>query len=70
VTDPSGQQTQFGYNNDGGLSSLTDARSNITQWTYDVQGRLTRKTYADTSTVTYAFETTTSRLKSITDALS
>jgi RHS repeat-associated protein len=35
-----------------------------------VQGRLTSKQYADTSTVTYAYETTTSRLKSVTDALS
>jgi YD repeat-containing protein len=35
----------------------------------DRQGRLTTKTYADTSTVTYAYETTTSRLKSVTDAL-
>jgi YD repeat-containing protein len=34
-----------------------------------VQGRLTSKQYPDTSTVTYAYETTTSRLKSVTDAL-
>ncbi len=35
----------------------------------DRQGRLTTKTYANASTVTYAYETTTSRLKSVTDAL-
>jgi len=34
------------------------------------QGRLTTKTYADTSTVSYAYENTTSRLKTVTDALS
>jgi hypothetical protein len=34
-----------------------------------VQGRLSGKQYPDTSTVTYAYETTTRRLKSITDAL-
>jgi YD repeat-containing protein len=35
-----------------------------------VQGRLTGKQYPDTSTVSYAYETTISRLKSVTDALS
>jgi RHS repeat-associated protein len=35
-----------------------------------VQGRLTSKQYPDTSTVAYTYETTTSRLKSVTDALS
>jgi YD repeat-containing protein len=35
-----------------------------------VQGRLTGKQYPDTSIVTYTYETTTSRLKSVTDALS
>ena len=34
-----------------------------------MQGRLTGKQYPDTSTVTYTYETTTSRLKSIKDAL-
>jgi len=34
-----------------------------------VEGRLVTKTYADSSTVTYAYENTTSRLKSVTDAL-
>ena len=55
---------------DGRLTSLTDPKSNVTSWTYDVQGRLTGKQYPDTSTVTYAYETMISRLKSVTDALS
>jgi len=42
----------------------------VTQWTYDIEGRLSGKQYPDTSTVTYTYETTTSRLKSVTDALS
>src|SRR3954470_22757130 len=42
---------------------------NATQWAYDVQGRLISKQYVDTSTVAYTYETTTSRLKSVTDAL-
>jgi RHS repeat-associated protein len=49
---------------------LTDPRTNVTNWSYDVQGRLIGKQYADTSAVTYAYETTTGRLKSVTDALS
>src|SRR6202166_2993467 len=41
----------------------------ITSWSYDVEGRLTGKQYADSSTVTYSYENTTSRLASVTDAL-
>ena len=69
VTDPLGQETLYGYNPDGELTSLTDPRGNETQWAYDVEGRLTQKTYADSSTVTYTYEDTTSRLKSVLDAL-
>jgi RHS repeat-associated protein len=70
VTDPLGNQTQYGYNDSGQVTSLTDPKTNVTQWGYDVQGRLTLKQYPDTSTVAYTYETTTSRLKSVTDALS
>jgi RHS repeat-associated protein len=35
-----------------------------------VQGRLTGKQFPDMSTITYTYESTTSRLKSVTDALS
>lgn len=69
VTDPSGQQTLYGYNRAGRLTSQTDPKSNVTSWSYDVQNRLVGKQYADTSTITYTYETTTSRLKSVTDAL-
>jgi RHS repeat-associated protein len=69
VTDPRGDQTQFGYNRNGQITSLTDPRSNTTGWAYDVQGRLTLKTYPDTTATTYVYENTTSRLKSVTDAL-
>jgi RHS repeat-associated protein len=69
ITDPSGQTTQLGYNNAGQLTSLTDPKNNVTSWSYDVQGRLIDKQYPDTSGVTYTYENTTSRLKSVTDAL-
>jgi RHS repeat-associated protein len=69
ITDPLGSLTQFGYNNAGELTTLTDPKSNVTTWNYDVQGRLTSKQYADASNVTYTYENTTSRLKSVLDAL-
>jgi YD repeat-containing protein len=53
----------------GELTGLTDPKGNVTSWSYDVQGRLTAKQYADNSTVTYTYENTTSRLKSVLDAL-
>jgi RHS repeat-associated protein len=69
ITDPAGKLTLFGYNGIGELTSLTDPNSNATQWSYDVEARLTSKKYADNSTVSYTYENTTSRLKSILDAL-
>lgn len=69
TTDPMGHQTLLGYNNDGQLTSLTDAKGNETQWAYDVEGRVITKTYPDNSSVAYTYESTTSRLKSILDAL-
>jgi RHS repeat-associated protein len=69
ISDPTAHQTLFGYNPSDELTSLTDPNGNATGWTYDVEGRLTQKTYADSSTVTYVYENTTSRLKSVTDAL-
>jgi YD repeat-containing protein len=69
VTDPLRQITKLGYDPAGNLTSLTDPKGNVTSWSYDVQDRQTSKKYADNSTVTYAYETTTSRLKSALDAL-
>lgn len=69
ATDPVGHQTLYAYNPDGELTSQTDPNGNVTQWAYDVEGRLISKTYADSSTTTYTYENTTSRLKSVEDAL-
>jgi YD repeat-containing protein len=69
ITDPGRKQTLLGYNGIGELTSLTDPNGNVTRWTYDVQGRLTSKQYPDTRSVAYTYETTTSRLKAMTDAL-
>jgi RHS repeat-associated protein len=69
ITDPAGNHTLFGYTPSGRLSSLTDPKSNLTSWSYDVEDRITQKTYPDTSVVTYTYENTTSRLRSVLDAL-
>lgn len=68
-TDPSGKQTLYTYSGEGRMLSMTDPSNNVTSWTYDVQGRAIAKKYADNSTVAYSYESTTSRLKSQTDAL-
>ncbi|NTF59471.1 peptidase C39 [Agrobacterium rhizogenes] len=69
VVDPLRQATKLGYDPAGNLVSLTDPKGNATSWAYDVQDRQTSKTYADNSTVTYTYENTISRLKSVLDAL-
>jgi RHS repeat-associated protein len=69
ISDPLGKQTLFGYRPSSELTSLTDPKGNVTSWSYDVEGRLTQKTYPDISKLTYTYENTTSRLKSVLDAL-
>ena len=69
VTDPLGNETQFGYNRSGQLNQLTDANGHTTTWTYDLQGRPVSRHNADGTVTDYAYENTTSRLKSVTDAL-
>ena len=69
IIDPIGDQTRFGYAPNNEMTSLTDSKTNVTAWTYDVEGRLTQKTYPDITKLTYTYEGATSRLKSGLDAL-
>ncbi|WGS86967.1 RHS repeat-associated core domain-containing protein [Methylomonas sp. UP202] len=69
-TDPLGHQTQYDYFPNQTLKSLTDGNGNVTSWSRDIQSRVTAKIYADGKQTTFAYEATTSRLKSVTDALS
>ncbi|HTB80609.1 MAG TPA: RHS repeat-associated core domain-containing protein [Opitutaceae bacterium] len=69
VIDPLGRITQYDWCGCGALSSLTDPAGNLTSFAYDLQGRMTGKQYADGHGYTYAYETDSSRLKSVTDAL-
>jgi RHS repeat-associated protein len=65
--DPLGRITRFEYCGCGSLSALIDPMGRETSWQHDIEGRVTSKQYADGSLVTYNYENTTSRLKSIVD---
>ena len=69
TTDPLGRTTKYTWCTCGGLATLTDPNGNVTTWNHDLEGRVTSKVFADSSTITFGFETTTSRLHSVTDAI-
>lgn len=68
TTDPQGRTTSYTWCTCGGLATLTDASNHTTTWGLDIQGRVTSKTYADSSVISYAYETNESRLHTMTDA--
>ena len=78
VTEPlssgTNRTTYYDYYENGVLKDITDADGNVTRWTIDLESRPVSKTYAygtsyaETENLTY--ESTTSRLQSLTDALS
>ena len=70
VQDPLGRTTNFGFCLCGAMTSLTDSAGNTTRWAQDIQGRQTSKTYPDGTQIVYAYENSTSRLKSVTDQMS
>ena len=65
--DPAGRTTKYEWCRCGALQGLTDAMGRVTKWTYDVQGRLTQKTYPDSSFEMYQYEDAISRLETLTD---
>lgn len=67
--DPLGRKTQYTWCTCGSLSALTDALGRTTSWSHDIQGRLTTKTYPDSSTYNYSYEAYTSNVQTRTDAL-
>jgi RHS repeat-associated protein len=69
TTDPLGRTTKYTWCTCGGLSTLTDANGNVTTWNLDIMGRVTGKVYADSSQITYTYESSTSRLHGMTDAV-
>ncbi|MDP3508980.1 MAG: RHS repeat-associated core domain-containing protein, partial [Candidatus Melainabacteria bacterium] len=67
--DPLGRKTQYTWCSCGSVAVLTDPLGRQTSWSHDIQGRLTTKTYPDSSTYNYVYEEKTSNLKQRTDAL-
>lgn len=68
ITDALGRITKLGWCSCGSLTQITDPLNHVTTFAYDLQGRDSLKTYADGKTITYKYESTTSRLKEVTDA--
>ena len=73
ITDPLTRVTQYGWCTCGALTSITDPKFHVTTFVRDLQSRVTSKIFGDGSgnstTVHYTYESATSRLKSMTDAL-
>jgi len=65
--DPLGRTTTQTWCTCGALDKLTDANGNATTWQRDVQGRVTKEIRANLSEWIYTYESTTSRLKQVTD---
>ena len=68
VMDPLGHVTTMNYSLSAGLSSLVDPAGHATTWVHDNQNRVVRKIYPDSTSQQIAYENTTSRVKSVTDA--
>jgi len=70
IRDPLGRLTTLQWCGCGALEAIIDARGNRTSWFRDLQGRIIQEIRSNSSTVGYSYESTTSRLKQLTDALS
>jgi RHS repeat-associated protein len=68
IEDALGRVTTFERCSCGALDSITDPMGRTTTFLRDVQKRVTTKIYPDGTQLNYAYENTTSRLKSVTDA--
>ncbi len=67
TTDPLGRTVTRQWCGCGSLEAVIDANGNRTEWERDIQGRVTKVIRANGSEWVYAYETTTSRLKTVTD---
>lgn len=68
VIDPLGRKTQFTYCGCGKISSITDPGNNTTIFNFDIDDRIMSRQYPDGKQTIYSYESTTSRLKSVTDS--
>lgn len=68
TTDPASRVIQIGRCLCGAISTLTDANGKITEWVRDIQMRVTAKAIDSALVATTTYETSTSRVKKVTDA--
>jgi RHS repeat-associated protein len=68
ILDSANRATSYDICTCGEMKGITDPLGHRTSWAQDLEGRITSKTFFDNSSITYAYENTTSRLKTITDA--
>jgi len=66
--DPLGRLTGYDWCGCGALNQIIDPNGNSTAWFYDSQGRVSSKNFVDGTNVSFQYENTTSRLKTVTDA--
>jgi RHS repeat-associated protein len=69
VMDSMGHVTTTNWTLSAGPASIVDASGHVTAWKYDGQERVIEKDYADGTAQHLAYENTTSRVKSTTDAV-
>jgi RHS repeat-associated protein len=68
TTDPLGRTVTQVWCSCGSLDAIIDANGNRTEWERDALGRVTKEIRANGSEWVYEYETTTSRLRTVTDA--
>ena len=68
VDEPLPRTLTMQWSDAGRRIALFDGENNQTQWAYDIAGRLTTETYADSTQKTYGYDVA-GRLSTITDAL-
>lgn len=68
VQDPQGRVVRQNWCDCGSMDKLIDAAGNETRWVRDLQGRVTQQVRANGSSSSVTYETTTSRVKKVTDA--
>jgi len=66
-TDAEGRTLSLDWCNCGVLEALIDANGSRTSWEYDLEGRVTKEVRANASEYDYTYETTLSRLETVTD---
>ena len=66
--DPQGRIVRQSWCDCGSMDKLIDASGNETRWVRDLQSRVTQQVRANGTSSSVAYETTTSRVKKVTDA--